>query len=257
MKQLFLFSAVLLIILSVLPFSASAQKIMKVDDSLKSNGVMMEVKSKGLSALQHYEFGSYKVFYAKAGITATKTNSKIFSRFSQSAFTQKFSFVFVGNTTDSVLVNMFRSSNSETKSSSHLVFRRGGIGFEPASELLQDVDSFVAVISLPFDTTEWQLTSILEYDKNLQKYKAKRILSDGKIEIEIMKVDKQDNGKQSLLSYCEGYEFFLEKKSIAAVQTWNKQFVWLNKGLDQNKQLLMASACATLLQSPQRYHFTD
>lgn len=89
MKQLFLFSAVLLLILSVLPFAASAQKIMKVDDSLKSNGVMMEVKSKGLSALHKYELGSYKVVSGKAGITTTKTKSKFFSRFSQSAFTQK------------------------------------------------------------------------------------------------------------------------------------------------------------------------
>lgn len=257
MKQLFLFSAVLLLILSVLPFAASAQKIMKVDDSLKSNGVMMEVKSKGLSALHKYELGSYKVVSGKAGITTTKTKSKFFSRFSQSASTQKSSFVFVGSNTDSVLVDMYSSLKSDTKTTHNLAFSREGTKIEKGSELLQSKDSFVAIITLPFDTTEWQLTSIIEYDINSQKYKWNRVLSDGETSIEIIEVNVSDNGKQSLLWICHGYEFFLDKKSIAAVQTMMKQFVWINKGLDQNKQLLLAAACATLLQSPQRNRFTD
>ena len=241
----FSFPAILFILI-ICPFIASSQKVMKINDSLKNNCEMMEVKAGGLRAIHRYEFGPYRVVSGKAGITTTKSNSKFFSRFTQSESTQKSSFVFVGNTTDTVLVNTFTSSKIETKTTRSLVFGSEGARVERGNELQNGVDSFVAVISLPDDTTDWQLISSAQY-KASDNYKSNWVLTDGKTEIEIRKVIESDNGKKSLLWLSEGYEFFLDNKSIAAVQTMMKQFVWFSKDLNQNMKLIIASAAATLL----------
>lgn len=230
---------------------------MKVNDSLKNNCELLEVKAGGLRVIHKYEFGSYKVVSGKAGGTTTKTNSKLFSRFSESESTQKMSFVFTGNAIDTVQVNMFSQSKSQYRTTHSISFSRKGAQREPDNETQQSLDSFVAVISKLNDTTAWQVIFITEYDKNLQKNKLTRFLTDGNTEIEIREVNESDNGKQSLLWICHGFEFFLDKKPIAAVQTMIKQFVWLNKDLDQNMKLIMATACATMLLSPHGKHFSD
>src|SRR6185436_5038726 len=118
-----------------------------------------------------------------------------------------------------------------------LTFGNGGTRLEPEQNLQQRADSFCALISPVNDTVDWQLLSLTNYDKEYQQFKSSSILSDGKTEIEMREVNESDNGKKSLLWVCHGYEFFLDKKPIAAVQTMIKQYVWFSKDLDPKMRL--------------------
>lgn len=55
------------------------------------------------------------------------------------------------------------------------------------------------------------------------------------------------DGKKSMIWTYHGYEFVVNGKSVAAVQTAAKQYVWLANDLDPKMKTILATAAAVML----------
>ncbi len=99
---------VLLIIGLQLAFaqSASGQKLIKIDESLKVNSQQVRAKRKGISSVGKYEFGNYKVISGKGGWETTTSKSPLFSDNSSIKSSSKKSFVFVHEKGDTAIANI-------------------------------------------------------------------------------------------------------------------------------------------------------
>ncbi len=202
-----------------------AQKIMKLENELTSNSSPLEAKRKGFSSIGKYQFGPYRIVSGKTGWTTTKSGTKLFSTETKSESKKKSSFVFVANDKDSVLV----STSTNTKSS------ESDLG--DFSILNHSTDNYLAILSARNDTSVWKMIIVAEKGAFVENnFSAEGLLTHGKTRIQIKEVREWNDGKVPFLKLIIGYEFFLEKHSIAAVQsspdTFQKKFVWLHKDLD-------------------------
>ncbi len=81
-------------------------------------------------------------------------------------------------------------------------------------------------------------------------FKFSGLLTDSVRQIEIRPVTLWSDGKSATMKIIIGYEFFLNGKSLGAVQaspnTFHKKYVWLRNVLPNELKLVIASSSATL-----------
>jgi len=106
-------------------------------------------------------------------------------------------------------------------------------------------DSFT-LISAASDTSEWEIGYRFVEDGSKEK-RYIQSLTDGKTIIEIKEVNEAEDGKFSAIWMYKGYEFFLNGKAIAAVQTLAKHYVWCRTDMDKRLKLVLAVASAVML----------
>lgn len=234
MKKL---STIIIIILGMVYLSnAYGQKIMKLDIELKANSKPMEATRKGISSVGKYEFGPYKIISGKAGWTTAKSNKKIFSFETQSESKKKSSFVFVANDKDTILVNT--STNAK--------FSETELG--NMSWLNNRNENYVAVLNPAADTAAWRMILVSNSGEEIKgNFQAEGILTNGVTNIQIREIKQWEDGKTPTFQMICGYEFIMENKSIAAVQSYQKKFVWLLQDLDERMKSLLAAASASLM----------
>jgi len=243
----------LLFAIVVTTIPASAQKIMKVDDSLRASTQPLAVKMRGGSMLK-YDFGVYKTITAKPGLEKTKTTSKFFSVMEETESKQKASIVITADNKDTVTGNVSINVKSKEFRERVISISKGRVAWEreqDPSRIEQD-RNLVAIITTSVDTTTWNLIYVSQLRTETQQPTAKSgVLSDGNKQIEIRDVTVWDNGKSPTLYSTVGFEFYSDGVAIAAVQspadTFQKKFVWLRKDLDEKTKLVLAGASAILL----------
>jgi hypothetical protein len=232
--------SIYVLLILIYSLSASAQKIMKLDNQLKANSQPMEAKRKGVSTIGKYQFGPYKIVSGKAGWTTSKSSKRFLSFETETESKKKSSFVFVANDKDSVLVNT--ATNTKAKETS--------IG--NWTNLNQSSDNYIILISPSNDTTEWKMIVVYKSGSEVEgNYKSDGTLTDGTANIEIRAVKQWDDGGTAAFKLIIGYEFYLENQAIAAVQasidTMKKKYVWLDQNLSEHMKLVLAAASASLL----------
>lgn len=238
MKKL---STIIIIILGMVYFSnAYGQKIMKLDNELKANSKPMEATRKGISSVGKYEFGPYRIVSGKAGWTTIKSNKKFLSFETKSESKKKSSFVFVANEKDTIMVNT--STNAK--------FSEAELG--NMSWLNNRNENYVAIIAPAADTTEWRMILVSNSGEAIKgNFQASGILTNGVTNIQIIEVKQWEDGKTPTFKMICGYEFIMDNKSIAAVQssldTFQKKFVWLLQDLDERMKSVLAAASASLM----------
>jgi hypothetical protein len=233
-------SSICVLLILIYSLSASAQKIMKLDNQLKANSEPMEAKRKGVSTLCKYQFGPYKIVSGKAGWTKSKSSKRFLSFETETESRKKSSFVFVANDKDSVLVNT--ATNTTAKETS--------IG--NWTNLNQNSDNYIVLISPSNDTSEWKMIVVFKSGSEVEgNYKSDGTLTDGIANIEIRAVKQWDDGATASFKMIIGYEFYLENQAIAAVQasidTMKKKYLWLDQNLSEHMKLVLAAASASLL----------
>lgn len=216
------------------------QKIMKLNNDLKSNSQPLEAKRKGMSSVGKYEFGPYRIVSGKGGWSTTTSNKKMFSFKTNSESKSKSSFVFTINNKDTIDVR----TATNTKFSETEV---GDFGF-----LNKSTDNYSVIISPANDTTVWKMVLVFNTGEDVKSnFNASGVLTNGKINIQIREVRVWEDGKTPLMNAICGYEFYLDNNPIAAVQssvdTFQKKFVWLNQNLDEPIKTVLAAASAALM----------
>ena len=246
---------ILSVLLVLLGSSLFSQKFIKTDESLKANSDFMQVKRKGISAIGKYQFGPYQVVSGKAGWTKEINKHGLITDNVKVTVENKKSFVFVGNEKDSVSIQTSLNIFSKMEDKNALVFRKL-FGWHDY-EVIESKETYISSLLLVKDSTEWNLVLVYPrpmennegdyiWDNNTQFF---GMLSDSLTQIEIKRVFEQENGKNSMLNPIWGYEFFLDGKSIAALQDFpiNKMFVWIRKDLDEDLKIIIAASAASIL----------
>jgi hypothetical protein len=222
------------------PMAAIGQKIIKINEELKTSCTPFEAKRKGMSSVGKYQFGPYKIVSGKAGWTTSTSKSKFFSLETKTESKKKSSFVFVANDKDSILVN----TSTNTKTSETI----GGSW----SVLNNSTDNYIAIFSQTMDTTVWKMIMIFDSGEQVEgNFKAEGVLTNGTTTIQIKIIKQWEDGKTPMFKPIIGYEFISYGRSIAAVQssidTFQKKFVWLLPDLDEQMRLILAAASAALM----------
>jgi len=229
-----------IILMMVYSSNAYAQKIMKLDNELKANSKPMEAKRKGISSVGKYQFGPYRIVSGKAGWTTTTSRKRLFSFETKSESKKKSSFIFVANDKDTVLVN----TSTNTKVSETVI--------SDESMLNQSNDNYIAIISPSADTVVWKMIVVFRSGPEVEgNFRAEGILTNGVTNIQIREIKQWEDDKSPVFKVICGYEFLIDNKSIAAVQssldTFQKKFVWLNQNLDERMKSVLAAASASLM----------
>ena len=238
------FPATFLSLLLLIQMSSYGQKMMKVDDSLKSNSDQFEVKRKGGGVIGKYEFGMYKIISGKEGLMKTTSSSRFMNPNSNISSKQKLSFVFVGHESDTLFVNA--SINNDL---SMLDYDRFPAWYKGDNQIKESKDNFLALITAAADTNTWNLAMVSLSGSSVQgNHQLKGILTDGKINIEIRELYFWEDGKKPTLYPYLGYEFLLNNQSVAAIQCsldgFQKKRFWIRKGLEKPIELILAAAAA-------------
>jgi hypothetical protein len=233
--------------------SSSAQKFVRIDDSLKKNSQKMQAKRKGISSVGKYEFGPYKVISGKGGWEKTTQKSPLFSDNSSIKSSTKKAFVFVSDEADTSIVNISVAENVAIDGGSWFIRT-----FTPWSdaEVKNGEGVFESTFSFSSDTVVWNLLAIYpvaaEVDGIYQTDDHtffRGILTDNNTLIEITEINENEQGKNSFLNPVLGYEFWLDSKSLAAVQVLpaNRWYVWIRDDLDSDLKFLLGSAATAML----------
>lgn len=223
--------------------SIYGQKIMKLDDDLKTNSRPIEAKLRGISTVGKYEFSPYRIVSGKAG-WGTSTSSK--DKFNSKTYTEsrsKSSFVFTVNDKDTLRVNTTTNTKFSESESKFL--------FGDMTTLNKSVDNYIALISPSYDTTVWKMILVSNTGAEVEgKSKAEGILSNEITNIQIRAIKQWEDGKTAAFKMICGYGFFLDNKEIAAVQSNDisgKKFVWLHNDLNEKMKSILAAASASLM----------
>jgi len=253
-------------------FLLTAQHTLNIHPELKANSSPIKIKRKGISAIGKYEFDQYKLISGKVGWTTTKRNTSFRSNTKVSSENKK-SFVFVNNSKDSVIVNMATSSNVEILVDSLINISLGDmVSVEAKNNFFNrtffnwngrtlNKGSEICLGNFIFlkNNINWNFLMVspimVEVDGNYQldtitKFNA--ALSNGTTEIEIKKISEIEGTKFSLLrGPAMGYEFYLNKKPIAALQyhtlSMDKLFIWFHNELDEDMKFVIATTATALL----------
>lgn len=249
------FSIALMIICLQLAFTKSslAQKTIKIDAQLKAKSQPMMVKRKGFVNVGRYEFGVYKVISGKTGGQTTRTKSPLFGDNTSINSSVNKSFIFINGTSDTTVANIHIKENIKTYDGnwfSRTFLNSNDLQIEKGQGIFETAFEFSA------DTTSWKLSVIypLAIEQNGNVYldnntNFKGVLTDTKTVIEIKEVSVNEDGKIAMFSPVLGYEFWLDSKSLAAVQVSpiNKSIVWISDDLDNRLKFILASGVAALL----------
>ena len=228
---------------------ASAQKVIKLDEGLKSHSSPMTVKRKGAKAIGKYQFGPYRIVAGHAGWSTTDhANSQSETNIE---YDQKSSFVFQAKEHDPIIANIGVSTSSKIKNPSFFadMFGLGSYELEESKQLYT-----VAFKSISDQT--WNLAVISPMAVEIEdtivpdtKTEFEGLLTDGISTVKIEQTFEREDGKSSLLNVFKGYEFYLDGNVIGAVQVMpiNKQLVWIHDELDENMQSVVATLAVSLL----------
>jgi len=254
MNSKYRFTSLFGFLLIICVLQVSGQKFMKLDTGLKENSTPMAAKRKGISTVGKYEFGPYRIVSGKGGVTNIRTKTGLISNDTEIRSENRYSFVFVGNGKDTVIANISENSNIEIDDRNNFIFRK--IFNWSDSEIIEAMESFVTNFSPLHSDAKWDLVLVYPipvevdgYYQTDQKTKFHGILSDGSTEIEIRHVDEWEDGKTTIFNPTEGFEFFINSRSIAAVQVFpiNKMFVWIHQDMNEDMKLVLATAAAALM----------
>jgi hypothetical protein len=249
MKQKVISLAVLLFMLNFFPRDALSQKVMKLNDSLKTNSEPLSVKTRGGSMMK-FDFGVYKTVSAKSGWTTTKSKSKLFSSVERSESRQKSSVVITGNEPDTATINISLNIQSEEVRQMVLSFSKDRVAWERDEDpsKIKQTKNLVALITTNRDTAVWNFIYVSWESANGNETLA--FVTDGNKRFDIKKVTVWDNGKSPALYSVVGFEFYADSVAVAAVQnpmdTFQKKFVWLKNDLDEYMKLILATASSVL-----------
>ncbi len=217
-----------------------------LDPALKQNSTPMQVKCKGIGAVGKYEFGVYQLVSGKAGWIKTQTKST--ARQEVITSQNKKSFVVVANKKDSVIVNVSNRSILEGDKGSW--FSRNILNCAYI-EVVTNEEIFEGVFTFLSDSNIWNMALIYlidhEYTGNGPQFRG--VMSDGTTDIEIRHVIVNEEGTNNMLNPVMGFEFFIESKSVAAVQVMpnNKMVAWIHREADKKMQFVLASGVVALL----------
>jgi len=239
MKKL-LITTIGIIMIATSPAALKGQKIMKLNNDLKSSSQPVEAKRKGMSTVGKYEFGSYRIVSGKGGWGIGTSKKKMFSFKTNTESKSKSSFVLTINDKDTINVN----TSTNTKFSETEI---GDFAF-----LNNSVDNYSVIISPEYDTTLWKMAVTFNMGEDVNgEFNASGALTDGKVNIQIREVRVWEDGKTPMMKVICGYEFYLDNTALAAVQSCidatKKKFVWLKQDLDKPTKDVLAAASAALL----------
>ncbi|MEA3461200.1 MAG: hypothetical protein U9R49_04910 [Bacteroidota bacterium] len=233
--------------------SSSAQKLIQIDENLKSNSQQLKAKRKGLSSVGKYEFGPYQVISGKGGWEKTTQKSPLFSDNSSIKMSTSKSFVFTNDKADTAFASIAVAENVEIDGGSWIIRT-----FTPWSdaEVKNGEGIFECAFSFSSGTDPWTLVAIYPVSAEVDGiYQTddhtvfRGILSDNKTMIEIVEINVNEKGKNSFINPVLGYEFWLDEKCLAAVQVLpaNRWYIWMSFGLDPDLEFLLASAVTAML----------
>lgn len=233
--------------------SSHAQKLIRIDENLKSGSEQLRAKRKGVSSLGKYEFGPYKVISGKGGWEKTTRKSPLFSDNSSIKSSTSKSFVFVNNAADTAIANISVAENVQIDGGSWFIRT-----FTPWSdaEVKYGEGIFESTFTFSSDTVLWKLLAIYPVSAEVDGiYQTdahtvfRGLLTDNETLIEIAEIDINEQGKNSFLNPVLGYEFWLDSKALAAVQVLpaNRWYIWIREDLDQDMKFLLASAVTAML----------
>jgi hypothetical protein len=239
---------------------ASAQRFMKMDNNLKRNSTPLKKKQmRFISSAYKYQFGNYQVISHKQewdwGWGSNKSRIHSALEIDSLKTRSKHSLVFVNAGIDTVVINT--SVNEYTVFADKASFFNRFFFGSHDIDLVESKGSFIATFKSVSDTSVWELMLIypvvVEMDGNMvadQTTPFKGLLTDGSILIEIVKIIEPEMGEVSIWKPVEGYEFFMDHKSICAVQTipQNAQYVWMQEDLDDRLSIVVATAAASIYQ---------
>ena len=252
MKQQIFSLTILVIFLNIFCWEVSAQKIMKLDDSLKANNEPLSVKIRGGSILK-YDFGIYKTLSSKAGMVRTKSSSKLFSSMEKSESKQKASIVVGNNVADTATISISVNATSEEVRENVIAISKGRVALEREDDpsRFKMASNLIAIITTSGDTATWNFAYVtLENTENSKENRSGGMISDGEKKIEIKNITVWDNGKAPTFYYVVGYEFYVDGVAVAAMQhpmdTFQKKLVWMKNGLDEKLKLIIAAAMNVL-----------
>ena len=235
-----------------LSITLSAQKMMKLDESLNANSEAMAVKMRGGSMMK-FDFGIYKTVSAKAGWTTTTSKSKLFSSVERSESKQKSSVVMTGKETDTATINISLNIKSEEVRQMVISFSKDRVAWEREEDpsKIKQTRNLVALITTNRDTITWNFIYVSrESTESRDLNESFAFVTDGNKRFDIKKVTVWDNGKSPALYSVVGFEFYEDGVAVAAVQnpmdTFQKKFVWLKKDLDEYMKLILATASSVL-----------
>lgn len=230
-----------------------AQKLMRIDETLKTESHLMAIKRKGFRSIGKYEFGSYKIVSGKAGWEKRKTISPLFGDNTTIHSSTNLSFVFLNNEADTVIANIRVIENMETDDGNW--FSQTFLNWDHP-EIKKGEGVFETVFAFSGDTTPWRLVVIyplaIERDDGTIEIAANTkfdgMLSDKATNIEIREVTDSADGK-NVFNPVMGYEFWQGPVSLAALQVMppNRMYVWIRDDLDSRLKFVLASGAAALL----------
>jgi|GEM_PF-5619472 len=230
-----IFSSFILLVVIGLS-SASAQKFMKVDESLSS--VTPEITGyKGLHVIPYYKFGSYQIVHSKSGWSKSRSSGSFLGQVSSES--QKLSFKIMNAKGDTSHVSMAKTAQ--------MVDIGGFKGFS----MTQGNANVVSTINTSSDDSEWSIATSWGTSGFSGGIKA------DSSEYEIRIINEWASGKSNFLRAVTfmglGFGIYLEGIEIAAVQTVpvksgiGKYAVWINPALAESEKLKLAATCMNLL----------
>jgi hypothetical protein len=163
------------------------------------------------------------------------------------------SFVFVDAGRDTATVNT--SVNEQTVFADRSNFITRFFFNTHEMELIESKGSFISSFKSVSDTTVWEMMLVyplvVEVENTMVSDRStifKGLITDGSTMIGISKVTEPDKGEKSIWKPLEGYEFFLDGKSVAAVQTipMKSQYVWIHNELDARTKMVVATGAAAI-----------
>lgn len=243
---------IFLLLITVIALKGSAQKIMMLNEGLKTNSEQFSVKMRGGSLIK-YDFCAYKTISAKAGLTSTKSKSKLFSSVEKSESKQKSSIVITGKESDTATINISLNIQSEEVRQMVLSFSKDRVAWEREEDpsKIKQARNLVALITTNRDTVTWNFIYVsMESTESKNQDESVAFVTDGNKRFDIKKVTVWDNGKSPTLYSVVGFEFYADGIAVAGVQnpmdTFQKKFVWLKKDLDEYMKLILASTSSVL-----------
>lgn len=251
------FSLGFLLLLLAIATHCPAQKMIIISDSLEANAEMLKVKLGGqkFGKLLGVRFGDYAITSSKLGWSIGRENANLLKTRTEDESGQRFSFVLVGKTADSVWV----SAENKARFKARRPFELFPGFFVGNDEVLEETNSFYAFISTNREPSQtWVLfinSSIGSQVENTSVAK----LSDGKRNISLMLVSSivPDGRKHTGFDVpAMGYEFKEGGQSIGAVQFFgggmlglDRMYIWLHKNADPETKLVLAGATTAIIES--------
>jgi hypothetical protein len=241
---------------ALLPAPASAQEAIIIDEGMRANANVLNVKMgvRMPGKIWKFKFGEYAVVSGKMGLTTTTTEGWFFSPVERSRTTQKFSFVIKGAGPETANVNAAQNVESEALQDVEL---KPGVSIR-VEAIAGANDNLVASITIDGNTGEsWiLLLGVMRSVAGIREDTQVCILTDRTREI-VLKPATSDKGDMKSRGLpARGYEFFETGRSLGALQYYggglfgaNKNVIYMRRDLDPKTKLLLAASMTAILQA--------